>query len=231
MKNWLIVLSLIFCISYGVNAQECNAALFMKKGSVLEYTNFNKKGKAESKVVHETLDLNENDGRFEALIKATIITEKDKNSFSSEYKAICENGMFSLDMIRFFDMTALQQYEGSDFDIEIDGDVLHFPVEMKPGDTMNDGSITIKVSKEGFTLVTMTLDIINRTVHDNETVTTAAGTFDCQKVTYDFNSKVGFIKVRGSGTEWYDKDKAIVRSESYNKKGKKIASMELASKK
>jgi len=35
-------------------AQECNAALFLKKGTVLEYTSFTKKGKEDGKSIHET---------------------------------------------------------------------------------------------------------------------------------------------------------------------------------
>ena len=57
--------------------------------------------------------------------------------------------------------------------------------------------------------------------------TTAAGTFDCHKVTYDFDVKFGFVKAKGSGVEWYDKDKVLVKSESYNKKGKLTGYTEL----
>ena len=111
----------------------------------------------------------------------------------------------------------------------MDGDVLEFPSGMNAGDALNDGTITVKVNKEDFTLVTMIMNITNRKVHPNETITTKAGTFDCQKVTFDFESKFGILKIRGSGVEWYQNDKVLVRSESYSKKGKLVASSDLTS--
>ena len=123
----------------------------------------------------------------------------------------------------------LLQYEGSDFDISIEGDMLYFPKDMSVGDELNNGTITVKVVKDGFTLVTMTMDILNRKVEANERVTTDAGTFECQKVSYDFESKFGIIKVKGSAQEWYHNDRLLIKSESYNKKGKLIGSTALTS--
>ena len=210
-----------------ITAQECNAALFLKEGNVLEYTSFDKKGKAISKASHETLSLKDEENKLTALIKVVSEDIKGKDSFTSEYEASCQDGLFSLDMARFFDTSKLQQYDDEEFSVEMEGDVLEFPVNMSEDSTMNDGSITVKVSKDNFTLVTMIFNVTNRKVVGNETITTKAGTFDCQKVTFDFDSKFGFIKVRGSGVEWYQKDRVVVKSESYSKKGKLIGSTEL----
>jgi len=130
-------------------------------------------------------------------------------------------------MIRFFDTSKLSEHNADDIEIKIDGSVISFPLEMKAGDELADGNINIKINKDDFTLVTMTFDIFNRKVHENETITTTAGTFDCQLVTYDFESKFGFIKVKGSGKEWYLDDKAVIKSASYNKKGKLLDYYEL----
>ena len=213
--------------SFTIVAQGCNAALFLKKGNVLEYTSYDKKGKALSKASHETLSIKEEVDKLTAVIKVISKDIKGKDSFSSEYEATCMDGVFSIDMARFFDTSKLQQYDAEEFSVEMNGDVLEFPKGMSAGDTLNDGAITVKVNKDDFTLVTMVMNITNRKVHANETITTKAGTFDCQKVTYDFDSKFGFIKVRGSGVEWYEKDKVLVKSELYSKKGKLMASSDL----
>jgi len=226
MKN-IYILVIVMLSSFTIVAQECNAALFLKKGNVLEYTSFDKKGKALSKASHETLSIEEEGDKLTALIKVVSEDIKGKDSFSSEYEASCVDGVFSVDMARFFDMSKLQQYNADDYSVEMDGDILEFPTGMNAGDALNDGTITVKVNKEDFTLVTMIMNITNRKVHPNETITTKAGSFDCQKVTYDFDSKFGFIKVRGSGIEWYDKDKVIVRTQSFSKNGKLVASSDL----
>lgn len=225
----LILLGFIALFTSSLSAQECNAALFLKKGNVLEYTSFDKKGKALSKASHETLSIKEEGVKLTALIKVVSQDIKGKDSFSAEYEASCVDGVFSIDMARFFDMSKLQQYNADDFSVEMDGDVLEFPTGMNAGDALNDGTITVKVNKEDFTLVTMIMNITNRKVHPNETIATKAGTFDCQKVTFDFESKFGILKIRGSGVEWYQNDKVLVRSESYSKKGKLVASSDLTS--
>ncbi len=224
-KIILLIIGLLFITS--ITAQECNAALFLKKGNVLEYTSYDKKGKALSKASHETLSIKEEENKLSAIIKVMSEDIKGKNSFTSEYEASCQDGLFSLDMARFFDTSKLQQYDTEEFSVEMEGDVLEFPVDMSEGSAMNDGSITVKVSKDNFTLVTMIFNVTNRKIAGKETITTKAGTFDCQKVTFDFDSKFGIIKVRGSGVEWYQGDKILVRSESYNKKGKLIGFTEL----
>ena len=224
-RTYLFAIGLLF--SFTITAQECNAALFLKPGNVLEYTSYDKKGKVSGSATHETLSLKEEGDKIIATIKVTSKDNKEKNEFSSEYEATCQNGLFSVDMMRFFDSQQLQQYDADDFTITMNGNVLEFPAGMKPGDALNDGNFSVTVNKDAFTLVTMLFNITNRQIHPNESITTDAGTFDCQKVTYDFDSKIGFIKIKGSGVEWYNDDKAIVKSESYSKKGKLIGSTKL----
>ena len=230
MKKKLIYLAIMcFMIVFGSYAQECNAALFLKKGTVLEYTSFTKKGKEDGKSIHETLAVKDEGGKFTADIKSTVIDAKGKEAMTIDYTAVCENGLFSVDMSRFFNSAQLQQYNTEDIELEMDGNVLEFPANMTTTTELNDGNFTVKVNKGDFTIITMNFDIINRKVVGTEKITTKAGTFDCQKVTYDFNSKMGIIKVRGSGIEWYLEDKVIVKSESYSKNGKLIGYSELTS--
>ena len=225
-KIYLLTIGLLF--SFIVNGQNCNAVLFLKEGNVLEYTQYDKKGKAVSIATHETISINREPKVSTATIKVISQDIKGKNSFTTEYKASCEDGLFSIDMDRFFDLTKLQKYE-DDIIVEINGSVLEFPKGAVAGDNLNDGSVTVRVAKEAFTMVTMIMDVKNRKVHQKETITTQAGTFICQKVTFDFYTKIGILRVRGSGVEWYQDDKILVKSESYNKKGKLIGYTELKS--
>ncbi len=214
------------CIFYSV-AQECNAIPFMKKGAVLEYTNYSKKGKKESTTSHETIEVSGTGDILNAIIKATVTDAKKKEPFSTEYKTSCNKGLFSVDMLRFFSLDKLSEHDKSDLSLQMDGDILEFPGGMKPGDDLNDGTISIKVNSNDFTLVTLTFKVFNREIKGEEQITTPAGTYTCQKVTFDFESKFGFINIKGTGKEWYYKDAMVVRSESYNKKGKLIGYHEL----
>lgn len=225
MKNiYLIIIALL--LTSIVKAQDCRKTLFLKEGNILEYTQYNKKGKAVSKATHETISVIHDLQISTATIKVTSEDIKGKDSFTTEYNATCREGLFTIDMDRFFDLSKLQEYE-DDMIVEITGNVLEFPKGAVAGDKLNDGSITVRVANEGFTVITMIMDVKNRKVHQKESITTTAGTFNCRKVTFDFYSKVGILRFQGSGTEWYQDDKVLVKSESYNKRGKLISSAEL----
>ncbi|WP_160114684.1 hypothetical protein [Aquimarina sp. AU474] len=223
-----ITLSIVFLgITLSSQAQQCNAVPFMKKGAILEYTDYNKKGKAQNTTKHETLSISGSNDVLEAVIKATVTDLKKKDPFSTEYKANCNKGLFSIDMLRFFSLDQLAQHDKSNISLKLDGDVLEFPGGMKPGDALNDGTLSIKVNSDSFTLVTLTFKVFNREIVGEESITTPAGTYKCQKVTFDFESKFGILNIKGKGVEWYYNDAVVVRSESYNKKGKMIAYHEL----
>ncbi len=218
----------IFAISPIIGyAQECNAVLFMKKGAILDYTDYNKNGKKKSTTRHETIDISGTGNTIDAIIEATVNDKKNKTPFSTQYKANCNNGLFSVDMLRFFSLDKLSEQNQENLKLEIDGDVLEFPTNSDIGDQLDDGYISIKLNNQGFTLITMTFNILNRKIVGEETITTPAGSFKCQKVTFDFKSKFGIIKINGSGVEWYHDNVVVVRSESYNKKGKLIGYHEL----
>ena len=68
--------------------------------------------------------------------------------------------------------------------------------------------------------------ITNRKVEAIETITTAAGTFDCVKISYDVESKMMFT-IKAKGAEWYALETGLVKSESYDAKGKLTGSQEL----
>jgi len=226
MKKYLIVL-MVICVSLTTKAQECDTYLLLNEGSSFEYTNYDKKGKALTVGNHLAVKVTEEEGNYKSDIKLDVKDLKKGDTFTMEYEVGCKDGVLSIDMSRFFDSRQLMQYEGSDFDIAIEGDMLYFPRDLVEGAELNDGNITIKVNKDGFTFITMTMTVFNRKVLGKESITTEAGTFNCQKVSYDFESKFGILKVKGSATEWYHDDRLIIKSESYNKKGKLIGSTAL----
>ena len=226
MKSIATLITILICslLAFG---QECDTYLLLKEGSSFEYTNFDKKGNPITVGNHQAVNV-ENDGnKFTSQIKLDVKDLKKGDTFTMDYDVSCEDGVLSIDMSRFFDSSQLMQYEGADFNIDIEGDMLYFPRDLVEGEELNDGNITIKVNKDGFTFVTMTMTVFNRKVLGKESITTKAGTFDCQKVTYDFESKFGIIKIRGSVEEWYHDNRLIVKSKTKNKKKKDIGSTEL----
>lgn len=226
MKSFATLISILICSTL-VIGQECDDYLLLNEGSSLEYTNYDKKGNPITVGNHQALEVDNVGGKYTSKIKLDVKNIKKGDTFTMEYDVGCEDGVFSIDMSRFFDSSQLMQYEGADFNIDIESDMLYFPKDLIEGEELNDGNITIKVNKDGFTLVTMTMKVFNRKVLGKESITTKAGTFDCQKMSYDFESKFGIFGVKGSVEEWYLYNGIIARSKTKNKKGKDTGSTDL----
>lgn len=220
MKQLLILL-LVFILTGAANAQDCTSFAPMKAGSKYEITNYDKKGNADSISKNEVIEASANS----AQIKMELLSKKRKPISEMEFAVKCENEVFYLDMSMFIDQSQMEAYK--DMDITMESSYLEFPADMKEGDQLPDGDFEMKMGTGGTTLVTVTMNITNRKVHAKEKIETSAGSFECHKVSYDYETKIGFIKVKGSAVLWMSEGVGTVRSESYNKKGKLVGSSEL----
>lgn len=68
-------------------------------------------------------------------------------------------------------------------------------------------------------IVTCSVILSNRVVETYEEITTEAGTFNCYLITYDLKT-ISTITVSQFIKEWYSKEVGVVKTETYNKKGK-----------
>ena len=160
MKSIITLITVIICSSLTFG-QECDTYLLLNEGASFEYTNYDKKGKALTVGNHQAVTVDNAGDKFTSQIKLDVKDIKKGDTFTMEYDVGCEDGILSIDMSRFFDSSQLMQYEGADFNIDIEGDMLYFPRELNEGEELNDGHITIKVNKDGFTFVTMTMTVLN----------------------------------------------------------------------
>lgn len=225
MKKLFLTITVLLSFTMNCLAQElCESFSMLRNGTHLEYTDYDKKGKAISKSSHTTSQVVNEGQKISAKIKIeSSDIKKQQNTFSSEYEISCKNGVLSIDMQRFFDNNQLSQFSDTKFDVEISGDALDFPADGKSGDILNNGSLTIKVSTDGVAIITTTMNISNRTIGGTESISTDAGTFSCKVISYDFDTKAGFVKVKGSAKQWFTADQVMVKSENYNKNGKLLS--------
>lgn len=217
MKNISLVLGLLF-ISLSTFSQDCEAYFPMEKGAVSEVTSYDKKDKPTGKTSQKVLKKSGSGNVIEAEIEAKNYDDKDKIVSTTTFVVKCDGGNFYFDMSSFLDQQQMAAYEG--MEMSMDGGFLEFPTNMKAGDKLKDGHITVIIANSGMTIATIKVDITERLVDAIEEVTTSAGTFDCVKISYKSFTKIGFMKVTVSATEWFAKDVGMVKSETYNKKGK-----------
>jgi hypothetical protein len=219
-----LVVFLVFIANY-VFAQECEPYFPMMQGTETEITNYDSKGKKDSKIVHKVESKSTEGSKLLAKIHSETFDKKDKSTGVTDYTVECENGVFKFDMSVMISPEQTEAFQNMDF--TVDGDFLEIPSNPSVGDELKDGHYKIAVMV-GPMAMNMYLDVTNRKVFALEKVTTEAGEFDCAGIEYDSAAKFG-IKVQAHVKEWYAKNVGLVKSETYNKKGKLIGSSKLTS--
>jgi hypothetical protein len=174
---------------------------------------FTDKDKVTSISRSKVLEVSGNTVKFQS----EVFDEKQKPLMKSDYTVSCKNGEFVMDMGNYLKGVNMDAYK--DMEIKIETKDMHMPANLKAGDVLDDGQMTMKISNQGFPIMTMLVKVYNRKVALVEKITTPAGTFECAKITYDVDSKTVF-SISAKGVEWVAKNVGVVRSESYSSKGK-----------
>ena len=224
MKYYLLILSII-CSSVIYAQTDCRPYVPVTKGTKWEHTNYSAKGKVTGKTGFELLDVTETEEGVTFTIKATSYDKKGEEIFSNQYNAYCKNGKFQLDMAFKINGEAMQAYQN--MEVDLDASEFEIPdLDAAAGTTLEDGSLTMSIGASSFSMLKLTVLVTDRKVEARESYTTPVGTFDCIKLSQKVSTKIG-IKVEASSREWYAEEVGLVRSESYDKKGKLTGYSEL----
>ncbi len=232
MKSLLFIgMCFVFSLPLELSAQ-CNPYFTYDEGTSLTTTNFNAKGKEESSQKMSIVDKTVS-GSKEVLTTDIIIYDKKGDEiFTNQIELICENGVFRMDLSRFAP-PGMGETEG--ISISYEGDGVTIPSELSVGKALPDGNFAMKITTDNPALSGMmggtTVAITDRKVVAKESVTTAAGTFDCFKITSNTavsTKMMGMTRtMETSSIEWISKDVGMVRVESYDKKDKLSSYSEL----
>ena len=219
-KNIITSFIFVLALSMATNAQDCFKYFPQKEGTRMETTHYDKKDKETSTAIMTILKKTNTSGEQRIDLRVESTSEGMDSTIANEFAYICKNGKTYVDMSSYMG-NELSKYQG--MEVEIDAGKLEIPNNPKAGQTLSDGTVTASISNSGVPFMKITIRIFNRKVEKLETITTSAGTFNCFKLTQNSESKVAFMKVKGSTVEWYAEKVGIVRSESYDKKGKLLS--------
>lgn len=214
MKKLLLIAAAILS-ALPVIAQDCDIFIPLKKGTVMGYTYYNKPGVVESTAKTTIIDSQNLPGGAKVRLNTEVFDKQENSKMNYEYDMWCENGVFYVDMMNMLSTMDVKDPKG----FSIESSNMQFPSKMHAGQVLNDASLSMKMGA-GMLAMGITVNITNRKVEAIESITTPAGTFECYKITYDTNSKILMVKVQTKVTEWYAKNVGLVRSESFDKKGK-----------
>ena len=217
MKNMykLLAILLVAGAVTTVKAQDCKDALPFNEGAEFEMKTFNEKDKLQSSARHKVISKSGSGSSVESQIKSEAFDDKNKSIGTNAYTVKCDNGVFMVDMKMMMNPETMKGFEG--MEVKVDADQLEIPSTLTPGTTLKDGKLTMTIN--GPIPMNNHIHITNRKVEATESITTPAGTFDCVKMTYDVETKIGF-KITSKVEEWYAKGVGTVLSKTYNSKGK-----------
>ncbi len=214
-------------LSFSLSAQECKFYFPTEKGTIIEMTNYNKKGKVAATMTQKILEKQEVDGEMVVRFEQRSRDAKGKNEVTTEMEVKCKDGKFYFELDNYLQGMNIEGYaESPDMDVVVDSDDIFFPSDMKAGQTLPDGAMSLKVMTNGIPMMNMKVNISNRKVGEMESVTTPAGTFDCYVLTQDVEVK-SLMKIKTSEKTWLAEDIGVVKTESFDKKGKLMAWSEL----
>ncbi len=218
MKLFKIYFIFILTIHLGYSQNDCNPYVPITKGATWEITNYTAKGKATGKIAYELIDKVENGNDITFKIKTVTYDKKGIEVYSNIFEAKCIDGEFDFDMAFKMDGNALRAYEN--MDVQVDASKFEIPsFDVSSGTKLDDGTLDIKVGTSSVSMFKMTVLVTDRIVEAIEEISTPAGRFNCIVLSQKVSTKM-MIKVQGASKEWYAENIGLVRSESYNKKGK-----------
>ena len=222
-KSALFIVVLLFLGNLLIAQNECLPFLPLEEGTTWEMTDYNPKGKMQGKIRYELLEVEEDGDDITFTVRTTSMDKNEEEVFTSEFEAYCKDGEFSYDMSFMMNGQAMQAYES--MEVDVDGSEYALPdLDAPVGTQLPDASLRVTV--QGPIVINMTVDVTDRSIDAREEITTPAGSFDCVAVSQVVKTKT-VLKVEASSKEWYAPGVGVVRTESYNRKGKLTAYSEL----
>lgn len=202
LKIWIAAALLLSGKTF---SQDCQAAVFAKKGTVIESTEY-----TSAKEIVSVSTTNVTSARIDngAVLSTLHFIKKQNDGVAAEdkminYKCNAANVEWGLG--------------ANDKNTQKEA-VLLYPKNMTDGQKFNN--IIMEVSKEeNGKKVKMTMTYSDRKVVSTETIKVKAGSWKCSKITYNLALKIklGFIglPINMKMTEWYNPEVGVVRSEAY----------------
>ncbi len=206
-----------------VSAQEnCMGMYPLEEGATSEMTTYNKKGKVSMIAEHKVSSVDQTAAGTEYSIETRILDEKGELQTEGTSSAVCKDGKFIMNIENILDEETRTNLK--DMQFEFEGEEVVIPLNIQPGMTLPDASMTMQTS--GPVSIKATLNITNRKVEKKETITVPAGTYECFLITSDQQMKM-MTNTENTLKQWISPEVGLVKLEVYNKKGKLTSSQEL----
>lgn len=224
MKTTALFLAAALFATTSSFAQNCSKFYPLEEGSSFQYTMYDKKGKPDGTTDYTVTKVSDQGGQTAATMQMQFRDKKGKEILSSDYGFTCTGKGIKIDYNSLMPKGMLNQYEGMEYNIT--GTDIEVPNDLSVGQTLDDATMSMAVSMAGIK-INIDVNMINRKVEKEESVTTPAGTFDCYVIYGDTESKMmGATRVFPNRL-WLSEGVGMVKQETYKKDGDLMSSMAL----
>jgi hypothetical protein len=212
----LLSLPVLVFLSASAMAQDCSTYFYLQDQKTIELTVLNKKGNVTGKNIYTVTGVTANGSARTASIQSEFFDAKGKSVSKSVNTIKCENGIMMMDMKVFIPTAQQEQMKTTTAGAaEV---YLEYPAGMKVGDDLKDGQFQLEFENINGLKSSIEISITGRKVLGQETITTAAGTWNCFKISA--NNKITTriagigLPIRANITEWFAPGFGIVKTES-----------------
>jgi hypothetical protein len=211
------ILAVIFSVTVQFSfAQDCSNYYYLQNNKTIEMTISNNKGKESGKMIYSISNSNKTGTAYSATINSEFIDSKGKSVTKAINNVKCESGVMKMDMKMF--IPAAQQEQLASGAASASNVYLEYPASMKVGDNLNDGQFSMDYENAGGMKSSLEISITDRKVEAKESVTTAAGTWECFKISTKnkITTKIAGIgiPIKMDVTEWFAPGFGVVKTES-----------------
>lgn len=194
----------------------------LKKGTKIVYTFYDGKGNITGYNNQEVLEITYAPNSVDAVVSGTQTDRKGKVQSDATVSLHYKNGNFHVDLLGIMQPKEMQ---GIDVEAEASGRDMIVPGKLEPGQTLPDAQATFKMKvKSGdaaFDMPPLTFRVFNRRALQAESVETPMGKFICFKIIQTVEADYPLIgKQLSTSITWIGKGLGVIKTETYDKKGK-----------
>lgn len=227
MKRIIKLFFLLITGFAGIAQDLCQSLVLFKEGTETEYTMYDAKNKITGKQVNQLVSVSENQGEITSLVRSKWFDPKNKLVNEIDLTFTCKDNTLYIDLSNQLNPQILAGFQ-SGMELEVSGVPAAYPHHMKVGDKLEDADVHVNLLLGGSSFMKIYIKQNNQKVTARESISTAAGEFDCWRIEGDSEVKAIF-KSKFTTVQHFNTKVGIVKSVNIDNKGKVSSTMVLSS--
>lgn len=223
MKNIRYLILLLFLkVTFGFSQTYRDLPCFVQ-GRTLIYETYDAKGNSGFEQTQTVISVSGSDtNQLKATVRTSLRNERGKEISNAEFKLLCSEEGFSMDMQIMIPVETQNAYKGMEAKA-VSGNLL-FPSLMSVGQSLPDGKVEVEYFNSGTRMAKVVVELTDRKVESMEEVKVPAGSYFAYKISAKSRvmteTMIMPLRIEFTTLTWFDQKTGIVRTESVRSNGK-----------